>query len=123
MFSELMRDVLAEDWEVDCGFRTKWSSTGEVILILALLLFITYLASLRFPFYPRRRFGDQWIFSPDFWKHSKCPTFSTCTQTGLLSPAGVITALAVAVGLLAVALLFSIGVAIHRRKAHYSREV
>ncbi|XP_054455455.1 testicular acid phosphatase homolog [Anoplopoma fimbria] len=35
----------------------------------------------------------------------------------------VITALAVAVGLLAVALLFSIGVAIHRRRAHYSREV
>ncbi|XP_069011841.1 testicular acid phosphatase homolog isoform X2 [Embiotoca jacksoni] len=63
MFTELMRGVMAEDWEVGCGFKTKWSS------------------------------------------------------------AGVITALAVAVGLLAVALLFSIGVAIHRRRARYSREV
>lgn len=41
----------------------------------------------------------------------------------IVSPTGVVTALAVAVGLLAVALLFSIGVAIHRRRAHYSREV
>ncbi|XP_045925687.1 testicular acid phosphatase homolog [Micropterus dolomieu] len=63
MFTELVRDVAAEDWEVECGFRTRWSSTG------------------------------------------------------------VITALAVAVGLLAVALLFSIVVAIRRRRAHYSREV
>lgn len=52
----------------------------------------------------------------------KC-SLVTCTETGLLSPTGVITALAVAVGLLVVALLFSIGVAIHRRRAHYSREV
>ncbi|XP_030611588.1 testicular acid phosphatase homolog [Archocentrus centrarchus] len=63
LFNELVRDVLAEDWEAECGFGTRWSSTG------------------------------------------------------------IITALAVAVGLLAVALLFSIGVAIHRRRGHYSREV
>ncbi|TKS89908.1 Testicular acid phosphatase -like protein [Collichthys lucidus] len=63
VFTELVRDVMAEDWEAECGFRTKWSSTG------------------------------------------------------------VITTLAVAVGLLAVALLFSIGVAICRRRTHYSREV
>nr|XP_015818832.2 testicular acid phosphatase homolog [Nothobranchius furzeri]XP_054605139.1 testicular acid phosphatase homolog [Nothobranchius furzeri]XP_054605140.1 testicular acid phosphatase homolog [Nothobranchius furzeri] len=63
MLNELLRDVMPQDWEVDCGFRTKWSSTG------------------------------------------------------------IITALAVAVGLLAVALLFSIGVAVHRRRAYYSREV
>uniref|UniRef100_A0A3Q3LPW2 Testicular acid phosphatase homolog n=1 Tax=Mastacembelus armatus TaxID=205130 RepID=A0A3Q3LPW2_9TELE len=59
LFTELLRDVVAEDWEFECGFRTRWSSI----------------------------------------------------------------ALAVAVGLLAVALLFSIVVAIHRRRAHYSREV
>lgn len=47
MFTELMRDVLAEEWEVDCGLRTKWSSTGEVILIHALLLFITYLSMVK----------------------------------------------------------------------------
>ncbi|XP_062234322.1 testicular acid phosphatase homolog isoform X1 [Platichthys flesus] len=58
LFSELVRDVVAEDWEAECGFRTKWSSTG------------------------------------------------------------VLTALAVAVGLLAVALLCSIGVAVHRRRRH-----
>ncbi|RVE59598.1 hypothetical protein OJAV_G00190110 [Oryzias javanicus] len=63
MFTELVRDVLAEDVEVECGLRTKWSSTG------------------------------------------------------------VITALAVAVGVLAVALLFSTGVAIRRRRGRYSREV
>ncbi|KAF1373964.1 hypothetical protein PFLUV_G00244370 [Perca fluviatilis] len=63
VFTELVRDVVAEHWEDECGFRTRLSSTG------------------------------------------------------------VITALAVAVGVLAVALLFSIGVAIHRRRAHYSREV
>ena len=40
-----------------------------------------------------------------------------------MSPTGVVTALAVTVGLLAVALLFSIGVAVHRRRARYSREV
>ncbi|KAG7507184.1 testicular acid phosphatase-like [Solea senegalensis] len=63
LFNELVRDVVPQDWEAECGFRVKWSGTG------------------------------------------------------------VLTALAVAVGLLAVALLFSIGVAIHRRRAHYSREV
>ncbi|XP_047465172.1 testicular acid phosphatase homolog [Mugil cephalus] len=63
MFTELVREVVAEDWEVECGFRTKWSSTG------------------------------------------------------------VVAALAVAVGVLAVALLISIGVAVHRRRPHYSREV
>lgn len=36
---------------------------------------------------------------------------------------GIITALAVAVGVLAVALLFSIGVAVQRRRARYCREV
>uniref|UniRef100_A0A3P9KU97 Acid phosphatase, testicular n=1 Tax=Oryzias latipes TaxID=8090 RepID=A0A3P9KU97_ORYLA len=63
MFTELVRDVLGEDMEVECGLKTKWSSTG------------------------------------------------------------VITALAVAVGVLAVALLFSTGVAIRRRRGRYSREV
>ncbi|KAM7381761.1 hypothetical protein PAMA_012553 [Pampus argenteus] len=63
VFTELVRDVVSEDWEAECGFGIKWSSTG------------------------------------------------------------VTTALAVAVGVLAVALLFSIGVEIHRRRAHYSREV
>ncbi|KAM3592745.1 uncharacterized protein V6R79_024268 [Siganus canaliculatus] len=63
MFTELVRDVVAEDWEAECGLRKKWSSTG------------------------------------------------------------VVTALAVTVGLLAVALLFSLGVAIRRKRAHYSREV
>lgn len=57
-----------------------------------------------------------WLFwtSP---KHSHAP------KQGSWSPTGVITALAVAVGLLAVALLFSIGVVIHRRRGRYSREV
>ncbi|MED6283194.1 hypothetical protein CHARACLAT_006332 [Characodon lateralis] len=27
-FTELARDVMPEEWEVECGFRTKWSSTG-----------------------------------------------------------------------------------------------
>uniref|UniRef100_A0A3Q2TYM4 Acid phosphatase 3 n=1 Tax=Fundulus heteroclitus TaxID=8078 RepID=A0A3Q2TYM4_FUNHE len=62
-FTELLRDVMPEEREVECGFRTRLSSTG------------------------------------------------------------VITALAVAVGLLAVALLFSIVVAVHRRRASYSRDV
>uniref|UniRef100_A0A3P9HRA6 Acid phosphatase 2, lysosomal n=1 Tax=Oryzias latipes TaxID=8090 RepID=A0A3P9HRA6_ORYLA len=34
MFTELVRDVLGEDMEVECGLRTKWSSTGEGILYL-----------------------------------------------------------------------------------------
>ncbi|XP_034049379.1 testicular acid phosphatase homolog [Thalassophryne amazonica] len=63
VFTELLRDVMVDDWEAECGLRTKWSSTG------------------------------------------------------------VVTALAVAVGLLAVALLVNIGVVIRSRKAHYSREV
>lgn len=63
LFNELVRDVLVDNWEAECGFPIKWSSTG------------------------------------------------------------VITALAVAVGVLAVALLFSIGVLMLRRRAHYSREV
>lgn len=29
VFNELVRDVVAEDWEDECGFKTKWSSTGE----------------------------------------------------------------------------------------------
>ncbi|XP_076743537.1 testicular acid phosphatase homolog isoform X2 [Maylandia zebra] len=63
LFNELVKDVLADDWQAECGFKTKWSSTGTI------------------------------------------------------------TALAVAVGLLAVALLFSIGVIILRRRGQYSREV
>uniref|UniRef100_A0A3P9M896 Acid phosphatase 2, lysosomal n=1 Tax=Oryzias latipes TaxID=8090 RepID=A0A3P9M896_ORYLA len=34
MFTELVRDVLGEDMEVECGLKTKWSSTGEGILHL-----------------------------------------------------------------------------------------
>jgi len=30
-FTELVRDVMAKKWEVECGLRTKWSSTGEEI--------------------------------------------------------------------------------------------
>ncbi|XP_060883589.1 testicular acid phosphatase homolog isoform X2 [Labrus mixtus] len=63
LFDELVQDVFADDWEAECGFRTRWSG------------------------------------------------------------AGVVPALAVAVGLLAVALLLSIGVIIRRRRASYSREV
>ncbi|XP_053720553.1 testicular acid phosphatase homolog [Synchiropus splendidus] len=62
-FTELVQDVMADDWEEKCGSRLR------------------------------------------------------------LSSAGIITALAVAVGLLAVALLFSVGVAIHRRRTNYSRGV
>ncbi|KAM9816960.1 testicular acid phosphatase homolog [Neosynchiropus ocellatus] len=62
-FTELVQDVMADDWEEKCGSRLRLSSTG------------------------------------------------------------IITALAVAVGLLAVALLFSTGVAIHRRRTNYSRGV
>ncbi|XP_075890530.1 testicular acid phosphatase homolog [Nelusetta ayraudi] len=62
VFSELVRDVTAVDWEAECGSK-KWSS------------------------------------------------------------AGVITALALAVAVLAVALLSSIGVAVYRGRAHYSRAV
>ncbi|CAG04315.1 unnamed protein product, partial [Tetraodon nigroviridis] len=58
VFTELMQDVLTEDWDAECGFREKWLSTG------------------------------------------------------------VVTALAVAVGVLTVALLLSIGVAVHSRSAH-----
>ncbi|TNN03939.1 testicular acid phosphatase homolog [Takifugu flavidus] len=63
VFTDLMQDVLTEDWNAECGFKAKWSSTG------------------------------------------------------------VIAALAVAVGVLTVALLLSIGVAVHSRSAHSSREV
>ncbi|KAM3859539.1 testicular acid phosphatase homolog [Diretmus argenteus] len=63
LFTELVREVVADDWQTECGIGPRWASIG------------------------------------------------------------IITALAVAVGLLAVALLVSIGVAIHRRKAHYSREM
>ncbi|XP_038156888.1 testicular acid phosphatase homolog [Cyprinodon tularosa] len=62
-FTELVRDVMPDEWEVECGMRRRWSSTG------------------------------------------------------------IITSLAVAVGLLAVALLFTIGVAVHRRRPSYSRDV
>ncbi|TNN49099.1 Lysosomal acid phosphatase [Liparis tanakae] len=63
VFTQLVRDVVPDDREAECGFRTRLSSTS------------------------------------------------------------VITALAVTVGLLGVALLFSILVNINRRRAHYSREV
>ncbi|XP_014844224.1 PREDICTED: testicular acid phosphatase homolog isoform X2 [Poecilia mexicana] len=62
-FTELVRDVMPEDWEAECGIKTRWSSTG------------------------------------------------------------IITALAVAVGLLGVALLCSIAVAVHQRTAAYSRDL
>lgn len=29
LFSDLVRDVLVDDWEAECGFTTKWSSTGQ----------------------------------------------------------------------------------------------
>uniref|UniRef100_A0A3P8PBD4 Acid phosphatase 2, lysosomal n=1 Tax=Astatotilapia calliptera TaxID=8154 RepID=A0A3P8PBD4_ASTCA len=29
LFNELVKDVLADDWQAECGFKTKWSSTGE----------------------------------------------------------------------------------------------
>uniref|UniRef100_A0A3B4T2P5 Testicular acid phosphatase homolog n=1 Tax=Seriola dumerili TaxID=41447 RepID=A0A3B4T2P5_SERDU len=38
LFSELLRDVVAEDWEVECGFRTKWSGTGEEDFFLIYIL-------------------------------------------------------------------------------------
>ncbi|KAM4624386.1 testicular acid phosphatase homolog [Polymixia lowei] len=63
LFKEQVRDVVAEDWQAECGLTPK------------------------------------------------------------LSSAGIITALAVAAGLLVVALLVSIAVAIHRRRAHYSRDM
>lgn len=57
------------------------------------------------------------------FKHIKAFGYLPCVAKQLLSPTGTITALAVAVGLLAVALLFSIGVIILRRRGQYSREV
>lgn len=57
------------------------------------------------------------------FKHIKAFGYLPCIAKQLLSPTGTITALAVAVGLLAVALLFSIGVIILRRRGQYSREV
>lgn len=63
LFRDLVRDVLLDDWEAECGVSVRWSRTG------------------------------------------------------------VITALAVAVGVLTVALLFTVGVLMHRRRVHYSREV
>ncbi|XP_008434944.1 lysosomal acid phosphatase-like [Poecilia reticulata] len=62
-FTVLVRDVMPDDWEAECGARTRWSSTG------------------------------------------------------------IVTALAVAVGLLGVALLCSIAVAVHQRTASYSRDL
>lgn len=57
------------------------------------------------------------------FKHIKAFGYLPCIAKQLLSPTGTITTLAVAVGLLAVALLFSIGVIILRRRGQYSREV
>uniref|UniRef100_A0A3B3VY59 Testicular acid phosphatase homolog n=1 Tax=Poecilia latipinna TaxID=48699 RepID=A0A3B3VY59_9TELE len=28
-FTELVRDVMPDDWEAECGIRTRWSSTGR----------------------------------------------------------------------------------------------
>ncbi|XP_076007822.1 testicular acid phosphatase homolog [Genypterus blacodes] len=48
MFTELVREVLTEDWESECGLRRRWSSTGVItglavavgFLAVALLLSI-----------------------------------------------------------------------------------
>lgn len=37
VFNELVRDVVAQDWEAECGFRTKWSGTGEVFFLFPIL--------------------------------------------------------------------------------------
>uniref|UniRef100_A0A8D0CVB1 Acid phosphatase 2, lysosomal n=1 Tax=Sander lucioperca TaxID=283035 RepID=A0A8D0CVB1_SANLU len=45
MFTELVRDVVAEHWEAECGFRTRLSSTGkEVNFFNILLLAQTYIS-------------------------------------------------------------------------------
>lgn len=69
--------------------------------------------------------GLVWDYSEQTasFKHIKAFGYLPCVAKQLLSPTGTITALAVAVGLLAVALLFSIGVIILRRRGQYSREV
>uniref|UniRef100_A0A3P8SJY1 Acid phosphatase 2, lysosomal n=1 Tax=Amphiprion percula TaxID=161767 RepID=A0A3P8SJY1_AMPPE len=41
MFTELVRDVMAEHWEGECGFRTKWSSTVPFIGNFRLHLLMT----------------------------------------------------------------------------------
>uniref|UniRef100_A0A3B4T2Y0 Testicular acid phosphatase homolog n=1 Tax=Seriola dumerili TaxID=41447 RepID=A0A3B4T2Y0_SERDU len=139
LFSELLRDVVAEDWEVECGFRTKWSGTGEedfflIYILIApisthILAMLTLHCIMFIPVFTlgtgvgdfQHRPSDLKI-SGLFGNHPNVP-YSHVPKQGLSSPTGVITALAVAVGLLAVALLLSIGVAIHRRRGHYSREV
>lgn len=30
VFTELVQDVMTEDWEAECGFKRKWSSAGDV---------------------------------------------------------------------------------------------
>lgn len=67
MFTELVRDVVAEDWEAECGFRTKWSSTGEEVDVLHShartdSYFNTYFGTVKLSLqyvYPCIHFGDQ----------------------------------------------------------------
>uniref|UniRef100_A0A8C6PF90 Acid phosphatase, testicular n=1 Tax=Nothobranchius furzeri TaxID=105023 RepID=A0A8C6PF90_NOTFU len=40
MLNELLRDVMPQDWEVECGFRTKWSSTGACFLFILYIVFV-----------------------------------------------------------------------------------
>lgn len=34
VFTELVQDVMTEDWEAECGFKRKWSSAGDVADVL-----------------------------------------------------------------------------------------
>lgn len=132
LFNELVKDVLADDWQAECGFKTKWSSTGEqdkvynLCLCLYLVLPPGFSATclLLLGFFLEGG-GLVWDYSEQTasFKHIKAFGYLPCVAKQLLSPTGTITALAVAVGLLAVALLFSIGVIILRRRGQYSREV
>uniref|UniRef100_I3KVU4 Acid phosphatase 2, lysosomal n=1 Tax=Oreochromis niloticus TaxID=8128 RepID=I3KVU4_ORENI len=38
LFNELVKDVLEDDWQAECGFKTKWSSTGEEVQVYNLCL-------------------------------------------------------------------------------------
>lgn len=34
VFTELMQDVLTEDWDAECGLKAKWSNTGKEIDVI-----------------------------------------------------------------------------------------
>ncbi len=34
VFTELVQEVAAEDWETECGLKTKWSNTGNKVDVL-----------------------------------------------------------------------------------------